>query len=141
MKAEVHRKNSSESSDDFASGPILEIITHAEPPERESRLRRTDRRAKHQRSKTDGFVTFTVKDEKNSHSSFRKLYQQGSSDSQENGLLIQQRPSLQSVESEQGTSNFVESGGRRHSNFTNSSLGFLPSSVQVDIKPTGKYFI
>ncbi|KAJ8972889.1 hypothetical protein NQ317_008510 [Molorchus minor] len=104
-------------------------------PDRKSK--RTDRRAKHQRSKTDGFVTFTVKDEKIAHSSFRKLYQQGSTDSQENGLLIQQRPSLHSVESEQSTSNFVDVGGRRHSNFTNSSLCILPSSLQADIKPTG----
>lgn len=62
----------------------------------------------------------------------------GSTDSQENGLLIQHRPSLQSVESEQGTSNFTKEGPRRHSNFTNSSLNFLSSSsIQADIKPTG----
>lgn len=61
-----------------------------------------------------------------------------STDSQENGLLIQHRPSLQSVESERGTSNFTKEGPRRHSNFTNSSLNFLSSSsIQADIKPTG----
>lgn len=66
------------------------------------------------------------------------IFLDSSTDSNENGLLIQHRPSLQSVESEQGTSKFTNEGPRRHSNFTNSSLNFLSSSsIQGDIKPTG----
>jgi hypothetical protein len=131
LKAEVHRKNSSESSDG-AAAPVLEIVTYQpDVPERKSK--KSERRSKHQRSKTDGFVCVTVKDEsKQNRSSFRKLYQQSSADSTDGNLLNQQRPSLQSVDCEQGPSN-----GRRHSNFTNSSLNFLPSSVQAEIKPTG----
>ncbi|CAH0560950.1 unnamed protein product [Brassicogethes aeneus] len=140
LKAEVHRKNSSDSSENGVN--IVEIATISNEPqqqgERDRKSKRGARRSKHQRSKTDGFVTITVKDEKPSRSSFRKLYQQGGSIDSQNGLMNQHRPSLQSVDSsDQSTSNLAESGPRRHSNFTNSSLGFLPSSMQNDIKPTG----
>lgn len=131
LKAEVHRKNSSESSDG-AAAPVLEIVTY-QPDVPERKPKKTDRRPKHQRSKTDGFVCVRITDDtKTNRSSFRKLYQQTSADSTDGNLLIQHRPSLQSVDCEQGPSN-----GRRHSNFTNSSLNFLPSTVQADIKPTG----
>ncbi|CAG9819558.1 unnamed protein product [Phaedon cochleariae] len=120
LKAEVHRKNSSESSEDLASAPIVEVVTHVEPSEPRRLKCSSDRRPKHhQRSKTDGFVTFSIKDEKR-------------------GGPMRQRPSLHSVEGDQGSSsNFGAEGGRRHSNFT--SMGFLPATaaVQVDIKPTG----
>ncbi|XP_064214797.1 pecanex-like protein 1 isoform X2 [Tribolium castaneum] len=125
LKAEVHRKNSSESSDG-AAAPVLEIVTY-QPDVPERKPKKSDRRPKHQRSKTDGFVCVRITDDtKPNRSSFRKLYQQA--DSADGNLLIQ-RPSLQSVDCEQGPSS-----GRRHSNFTNSSLNFLPST---DIKPTG----
>ncbi|XP_063915633.1 pecanex-like protein 1 isoform X1 [Zophobas morio] len=131
LKAEVHRKNSSESSEG-AAAPVLEIVTY-QPDVPDRKTKKADRRSKHQRSKTDGFVCVTVKDDtKQNRSSFRKLYQQSSADSTDGNLLAQQRPSLQSVDSEQGSSNT-----RRHSNFTNSSLNFIPSSVQAEIKPTG----
>ncbi|CAH1958080.1 unnamed protein product [Acanthoscelides obtectus] len=129
LKAEVHRKNSSGSSEDTDTPPIEEAHTHSE------RMTSKQQRAKHQRSKTDGFVTFTIKDETSTNSAFCKLYPKGSIDSQESGLL-HQRPSLQSMGSEQSTSQYME-GGRRHSNFTNSSLSYLPSTVQTEIKPTG----
>ncbi|ENN80228.1 hypothetical protein YQE_03347, partial [Dendroctonus ponderosae] len=64
----------------------------------------------------------------------------GSAESQEKSseLGLQQRPSLQSVDSEQEAARInEESSGRRHSNFTNSSLNYLPIAIQNDIKPTG----
>ncbi|KAG5897163.1 hypothetical protein JTB14_020892 [Gonioctena quinquepunctata] len=129
LKADVHRKNSSESSEDFAcAAPIVEAVAHQTEHAEPHKLKRSSDRRKH-RLKSDGFVMFNIKDEK----TFRKIH--NPPDSQE----MVQRPSLQSVESEQGGSSshfaIVESGGRRHSNFT--SMGFLPSSVQVEIKPTG----
>lgn len=136
MKAEVHRKNSSESSDEQMVEIVVTNSSQNEPKERISKA--GGRLLKHQRSKTDGFVSFSIKDEKNSSASFRKLYPQSSTESQENGLLIKQRPSLPSMETEQISSNFPESSGRRHSNFTNCSLSFLPSTVQAEMKPTGR---
>lgn len=64
----------------------------------------------------------------------------GSAESQEkrSELALQQQTSLQSVDSEQDAAAInVESGVRRHSNFTNSSLNHLPITIQTDIKPTG----
>lgn len=75
LKAEVHRKNSSESSDDVPSAPVVEVVTNPESSEWKSK--RHEKRPKHQRSKTDGFVSVSIKDEKHSHSSFKKLYHQG----------------------------------------------------------------
>ncbi|CAH1237391.1 unnamed protein product [Diabrotica balteata] len=126
LKAEVHRKNSSESSDDIPSVPTDLIPINSEQPEKR-KVRYSDRRPKHQRSKTDSYVTFVKED--------KKL--DSETDGQGHGMLLRQRTSLQSVESEHGSTNFgqIESSGRRHSNFT--SLSFLPSTVQVDIKPTG----
>lgn len=125
MKAEVHRKNSSESSDGAAAvaagtAPVVELVTY-DPEAVELKNKKSERRSKQQRLKTDGFVCVTITDDpKPNRSTFRKLYQQNSTDSTDGHLL------------EQG-----QSSGRRHSNFTNSSLNFLPSSVQAEIKPTG----
>ncbi|XP_074039325.1 pecanex isoform X2 [Leptinotarsa decemlineata] len=127
LKAEVHRKNSSESSEEFPCTSIIETVSHRADSSEPRKMKRLSDRRK-QRLKSDGLVTFSVKDEKSSH----KLQLEDSPE-------MRQRPSLTSVECEPGGSSshfaMVESGGRRHSNFT--SMGFLTSSVQVDIKPTG----
>lgn len=132
----MHRKNSSESSEGVFV-PILPIPDNPEVPEQEKKSSKSERRSKRQRSKTDGFVSVSVKDEtKNNRSSLRKLNQQDSGELQEGRFLNRHRPSLQSIESEQSTSNLLHTP-RRHSNFTNSSLSFIPINIQTDIKPTG----
>lgn len=127
LKAEVHRKNSSESSD--GAIPVIEIVPQ-----------KSEKKNERKPKKSDSYLIVSIKDEKEpSSSSFRKLYQQESSDSQENGVLTQQ-PSLQSVDCEQGTSNLMENDVRRHSNFTNSSLSLLPFTGAPDIKATGDLY-
>lgn len=76
LKAEVHRKNSSESSEDLPSTSTVEVVTHGEPSSSHWKSKRHEKR-KHQRSKTDGCVTFTIKDEKQVHVDYKKLFQQG----------------------------------------------------------------
>lgn len=97
-------------------------------PEKEKRLRSETRR-KRRHSKADGFVA-AVKNEP--HAS--NFYQKRNINPQEEDLLRDHRPSLQSVELEHGASNLAP---RRHSNFTNSSLCFIPTNNQAEIKPTG----
>lgn len=154
LKAEVHRKNSSESSDDSEGHTAQASIDVEAQAPKTSKHRRSEKKSKHQRPKTDDFVTINVfNDDKDV--SLEKLYPQGrqralfdkilanklfgNSDLQvsDSGLLIGQRPSLQSVESEQGSSTNVGTSDRRHSNFTNSSLNFLPTATQSEIKATG----
>ncbi|XP_057670879.1 pecanex-like protein 1 isoform X2 [Diorhabda carinulata] len=117
LKAEVHRKNSSESSDD---NPIIPVSNQSETKHT------SDRRPKHQRSKTDSYVTVIKEDKKVTIMD-------------EQDMPLKQRSLLQSVKSEleRDSGNFdqIETTGRRYSNFT--SLSFLPSSVQTEIKPTG----
>lgn len=77
LKAEVHRKNSSESSEDLPSTSTVEVVTHGEPSSSNWKPKRHEKRTKHQRSKTDGCVTFTIKDEKQLNATYKKLFQQG----------------------------------------------------------------
>lgn len=154
LKAEVHRKNSTASSeseeprhdDDVAIQFVIPSLHN-----RERKLRKT----RQARTKVDPSVPNSSTNEKeitivsrlDPQGKVNQTYKYtncilcilGSTDSQEKDseLVLQQRPSLQSVESEQGSSTNVESTGRRHSNFTNSSLNFLPMAIQTEIKPTG----
>ncbi|GLV35789.1 pecanex [Carabus blaptoides fortunei] len=131
LKADVHRKNSSESSEELSLRPVIEITTpyRSELTDREhlQHAKLTDRcLKKQQRAGTDGFIAISITDDKVSQtrrSSFRKLSRQPSTDSQDSSLVTDHRPSLQSVES---------TSYRRHSNV--SSLSFL---AQTNIKPTG----
>ncbi|XP_049826053.1 pecanex-like protein 1 isoform X3 [Aethina tumida] len=134
LKAEVHRKNSSDSSEGS-----LTVVLPAQNEMGAERQRRGKRGAvrhlKHQRSKTDCGLMAMAREERPRRCYLKEVEHV---DSQE-GLSNQHRPSLQSVDSDQSTSNLAEgvsNVGRRHSNFT--SLGFLPSaSGQCKIKPTG----
>lgn len=131
----MHRKNSSESSDEMYLKPKEVVAYQSEVPEKDKKQSRGERKTKRQRSKTDGFVS--VKDEvSNNRSSLRKLPCQENIELQDSRLLNHHRPSLQSIESEQSTSNLLHTP-RRHSNFTNSCLSFIPISIQTEIKPTG----
>lgn len=130
LKADVHRKNSSESSEEVAP-PSLEIVAyHSEVPEREKKPK--SGHSKKRKSKTDGFMTITINDAQISRSNIRKLTQQEKIDLEKYNL---ERSLRQSIDSEQGPSNLAQTP-RRHSNFTKSSF-FIPSNVQTIIKPTG----
>ncbi|KAL3266292.1 hypothetical protein HHI36_010472 [Cryptolaemus montrouzieri] len=130
LRAEVHRKNSSESSEDqillSADALTVKAVT-----EKGRKIKREGRR-KHQRSKTDSFVNICVKHEQPIPSSFRK------NTSKEEGDELQEvfmtGKAFVSVEPEASTSR--SSCPRRYSNFTNSTLNIHPTSVQ-EIKPTG----
>lgn len=146
LKADVHRKNSSESSEEVSLRPVIEIVTPYRSElctvgDREhlhSKL--TDRCVKKQRSGTEGFIAISITDDakvSTRRSSFRKLSRQPSTDSQDSSLVNDHRPSLQSVESGTTSYGLMMPSGRRHSNVTNSSLSFLPSVAQTNIKPTG----
>lgn len=149
LKADVHRKNSSESSEEVSIRPVIEIVTPYRSEictlnELEVSKKVADHRGKKRdRPQAEGFVAISITDDTkvpNCRSSFRKLSRQASTDSQDSSLVTDHRPSLQSVES--GTISATSYGlmmscGRRHSNVTNSSLSFLPSVTQSNIKPTG----
>lgn len=113
LKAEVHRKNSSESSDSTVPPPVVEITTYSVT---DVRPKTKKHRSKHQRSKTDdGFVS-TSQHRSNRP---RQLSQEA---------VTTQRPGLEAP----------STSSRRHSNFANSSPNFLPVTGQIsDIKPTG----
>lgn len=128
----MHRKNSSESSEEITVQPAVKIVAyHPKVPEKKPKLAETRRRQR--RPKTDGAATTSREDPKQTRVKLVKLYHQ---DTVDGDLLNDHGPSLQSVESQQSTSNLAQ-GPRRHSNFTNSSLGFIHSSMQAEIKPTG----
>lgn len=102
--------------------------------------RLTEKNGKRQKGGADGFVAISITDESKVpalRSSFRKLSRQPSTDSQASSLVIDHRPSLQSVEVPANNYSIMTSG-RRHSNVTNGSLGFIPSlSPTSNMKPTG----
>ncbi|KAK9870316.1 hypothetical protein WA026_006402 [Henosepilachna vigintioctopunctata] len=129
LKAEVHRKNSSESSEDQTA------VQNLRWRKVKVRKNKRDNRRKHQRSKTDSFVNICLKHELPVQESSRKKGNKEDSDDLqegEEGFLMQK--TYVNVEPEASTS---RSGcSRRHSNFTNSTLNIHPSAVQ-EIKPTG----
>ncbi|KAF5282134.1 hypothetical protein FQR65_LT02831 [Abscondita terminalis] len=134
LKAEVHHKNSSESSEE-AIQPIIEVLPyHAEPPEREEPIKSGHSKSK--RLKRDSSFTLPPGDDevKCIRSNSHKIKRQCSGDSQE-GLSLEHRPSFPNVVSEH-TSPKLTRAPRRHSNFTNSSFSLVPNSTN-DIKPTG----
>ncbi|KAH0999799.1 hypothetical protein HUJ04_013568 [Dendroctonus ponderosae] len=134
FEVEVHRNNSTASSE--SNEPRLdEPVTMPPILNRERKLRKS----RPARPKTEAQVSVDVINERDV-SGLARLEPQGSAESQEKSseLGLQQRPSLQSVDSEQEAARInEESSGRRHSNFTNSSLNYLPIAIQNDIKPTG----
>ncbi|KAH1026647.1 pecanex-like protein 1 isoform X2 [Dendroctonus ponderosae] len=134
FEVEVHRNNSTASSE--SNEPRLdEPVTMPPILNRERKLRKS----RPARPKTEAQVSVDVINERDV-SGLARLEPQGSAESQEKSseLVLQQRPSLHSVDSEQeSTAINEESSGRRHSNFTNSSLNYLPIAIQTDIKPTG----
>lgn len=104
-------------------------------PEKKRRL--AERRSKHRCQKTgDGCSSsvpttttpIAIGESKQSRLKLAKL----DNDDHVDADILNEGPSLQSVESEN-----LAQGPRRHSNFTNSSLGFIHSSMQAEIKPTG----
>ncbi|KRT83588.1 hypothetical protein AMK59_4439 [Oryctes borbonicus] len=127
LKAEVHRKNSSESSEEVAVPPVVEIVTYhtREVPEHHDD-NPSSNRLKHHRQN----------EQRRQKSNMRKLAKQVSVESHETVLSHRHRPSFNSVETEQNASNSSHTP-RRHSNFTNSSLCFIPINTQNEIKPTG----
>lgn len=135
LRAEVHRKNSSESSEEITVQPAVKIVAyHPKVPEKKRKL--AERRSRQRCPKTDGPSTSNTREEdKQTRIKLVKLYHSNNQDTID-GELLNDGPSLQSVESEQSTSNLSQ-GPRRHSNFTNSSLGYIPTSMQTEIKPTG----
>lgn len=127
---------------------MLEIVTSSVAPYRSEvykgrdgiHSRSSEKNYKRQKAGTDGFVSISITDESKVptlRSSFRKLSRQPSTDSQSSSLVIEHRPSLQSVEGS-GNNYAIMTSGRRHSNVTNGSLGYIPSlSPTSNIKPTG----
>lgn len=136
LRAEVHRKNSSESSEEITVPPTVKIVAyHPKVPEKKPKLAETRRRPR--RLKADAAAaTSSREDPKQTRVKLVKLYHSSNQDNVDGDLLNDHGPSLQSVESEQSTSNLAQTP-RRHSNFTNSSLSFIHSSMQTEIKPTG----
>lgn len=135
LKADVHRKNSSESSDDITVQLNLDAVDvvpcKTKVPEKERRSR-SDLKQKHQRLKSNNLVI-----EKDDSQLCKSHFYHPYGDAHEEGLLDEHRPSLQSVELDQSISNLAQ-GPRRHSNFGNSSLCFISNSGQTEIKPTGE---
>lgn len=138
LRAEVHRKNSSESSEEITVQPAVKIVAyHPKVPEKKRKL--AERRSKHRQKTDDGSSTIIAttsdttarEDNKQSKGKLVKLHHSSNQDHVD-GNILNEVPSLQSVESEN-----LAQGPRRHSNFTNSSLGFIHSSMQAEIKPTG----
>lgn len=125
LKAEVHRKNSSESSEGIPVPPAVEVVTYQiDVPDHHDNA--TSSRIKHHRQS----------EPRRRKSSMRKLSKQVSVDSHDVVLSSRIRPSLHNMRAEQNSSNSTYTP-RRHSNFTNSSLCFMPTSAPNDIKPTG----
>lgn len=139
LKAEVHHKNSSESSEELTVQPVIEVLPYQEEAgDVEVQPKTSQQRSnKSRKTKRDsGASSSSTKDEiKCSRSNSQKVMRQGSGDSQDGILLDRHRPSFPSVESEHNSPK-LSRAPRRHSNFTNSSFSFIPSSTN-DIKPTG----
>ncbi|KAF5299608.1 hypothetical protein FQA39_LY11523 [Lamprigera yunnana] len=135
LKAEVHHKNSSESSEEGVQ-KIIEVLPYqAEPSVHEDLFKAT--RTKSKKLKRDPSFTLTNIDNevKCSRSNSHKIKRQCSGDSPEDLSLDHHRPSFPNVVSEH-TSPKLLRAPRRHSNFTNNSFGCIPNSTN-NIKPTG----
>lgn len=111
------------------------VAYHPKVPEKKRKL--AERRSKQRCQKTDdgpssvAADSTTREDNKQSKAKLVKPHHSSNQDHVD-GDVLNEVPSLQSVESEN-----LAQGPRRHSNFTNSSLGFIHSSTQAEIKPTG----
>lgn len=114
----MHRKNSSESSEEIQIQPAVKIVAyHPKVPEKKRKL--ANRRSKPQCTQTDGAI---AKDDGDKQSVSKPYQDHG------DGIRLHD-----------GSENLVQ-GPRRHSNFTtftNSTYGFIGSTVQPEIKPTG----
>ena len=126
LKAEVHRKNSSESSEEVLTHPVIEIVPEHRPeiPEHERRLS-NHRKRQRQRSKIE-MPDNVCDDLQQTLSSLRQLARQADAESHE----------VAATANCAGPSS-VSRAPRRHSNFTNSSLCFASTPNRSDIKPTG----
>ncbi|XP_044747747.1 pecanex-like protein 1 [Coccinella septempunctata] len=130
LKAEVHRKNSSESSEDQIYLAALTAETMALKKQSNKGNKRN-----HQRSKTDSYVNIYVKHER--PSSFKKQPSEEEGDeSLETAEGSYSQKTFVNIESEAGPSR--SDCRRRHSNFTNSTLNIHPSIAQ-EIKATGSF--
>ncbi|XP_045480207.1 pecanex-like protein 1 [Harmonia axyridis] len=130
LKADVHRKNSSESSEDQVFLAALTAETLALKKQNNKGNRRN-----HQRSKTDSYVNIYVKQERPSSFKKRVSKEDGDEIVESAGCAYSQKTFV-NIESEAGPSR--SDCRRRHSNFTNSTLNIHPPMVQ-EIKPTGSF--
>lgn len=138
FKADVHRKNSSESSEEISVQPAVHIVAyHPKVPDTDKKHRMSELRSRRQHGNIDSFPFAVKEDMRFGRSNF---YQVTSDQAPQDDVLDEHRPSLQSVELDQSISNLVQTP-RRHSIFTNGSLNLIPSNAEVDIKPTGKTFM
>lgn len=134
FKADVHRKNSSESSEEISVQPTVHIVAyHPKVPDKHKKHRTSELRSRHQHGRGDA-VPLTVKEDLRLGRS--NFYHLTSDQPPQDHLLDEHHPSLQSVELDRSISNLVQTP-RRHSIFTNGSLNLIPSNTEVDIKPTG----
>ncbi|XP_050297941.1 pecanex-like protein 1 isoform X2 [Anthonomus grandis grandis] len=129
LKADVHRKNSTASSESSEHKRSEDVLSGVEQKVQLSN---------HVEVLPEATTSISVVNEKDA-ASLKRLDTQGSIESQDktSNFNLEQRPSLHSVDSEHNPSTNVENSGRRHSNITNCSLNFLPIAVHSEIKPTG----
>uniref|UniRef100_A0A1Y1K2E8 Pecanex-like protein n=1 Tax=Photinus pyralis TaxID=7054 RepID=A0A1Y1K2E8_PHOPY len=135
LKAEVHHKNSSESSEELAIQPIIEVLPYQSEVRDHDNVSHSNQSKKLKRDSS--FVLPSIDDEvKCKRSNSHKLQRHFSGDTQDSGLLLERhRPSFPNVVSEHTSPKLVRTS-RRHSNFTNSSFSFIPNSTN-NMKPTG----
>ncbi|KAL1506032.1 hypothetical protein ABEB36_005467 [Hypothenemus hampei] len=143
LKADVHRRNSTESSgsnDSFKKGKLNEsVFTNWLPdsPEREQVVTRSCVRDQKRKPKKKG-DSFVKNDEVVGATRINNLECQ----EKDTEVILQQRPSIHSMNSEPDSTSIVqvEDVERRHSNFTNCSLNYLPIDaigVQNEMIPSG----
>lgn len=128
LKAEVHRKNSSESSEDQLYLAALTAETLALKKRNEK-----GNGGNHQRSKTDSYVNIYVQQERQSGFQKRSSKEDGD-ELVEPAETSYTQKTFVNIESEAGPSR--SDCRRRHSNFTNSTLNIHPPIAQ-EIKATG----
>ncbi|XP_066152937.1 pecanex-like protein 1 isoform X2 [Euwallacea fornicatus] len=137
LKADVHRKDSTGSSD---SSEVRKVENNAVSYSPVAHARERKMQKSKQEKMQNEVISALNEFDGNEVKGLSRLEQQGTADSQEkdSGLILDLKPSLASVDSDQGSMSVIhlEKGGRRHSNFTNSSLNYLPIAVQAEIKPT-----
>ncbi|XP_067011369.2 pecanex-like protein 1 isoform X2 [Anabrus simplex] len=141
LKVDVHRKNSSESSEEVALRPVVEKVsvhraeqcTQADHERLRNKLQEKRSKQQQQRSRD-----MSVGEDKTLRRRMKLSHQTSSTDSQEE--RSEPRPSLASVESGPAASSSsvsVPLHARRYSNVSNGSFGFLPGTGTPAIKPTG----